>query len=172
MGTLIQQIIIFGAFPALMAFAAAGDFVSMTISNRLQITLIVLFCAIALLSGFTFAQFSHHALAFLLVLLVAFFCFARGWIGGGDAKLVACTALWFGPTLELYSYLLVAACLGGALTLIILYARTFSLPPSLSGQAWAARLHDQQQGIPYGIALALAALIVYPETAIFASAFR
>jgi prepilin peptidase CpaA len=144
----------------------------MTISNRLQMALIILFFALTLLSGFTLAQISHHILAFVSILLLAFFCFARGWIGGGDAKLAACTALWFGLTPELYSYLLVSACLGGALTLALLYARTFNLPPSLSGQAWAVRLHDQQQGIPYGIALALAALIIYPETSIFALAFK
>jgi prepilin peptidase CpaA len=32
------------------------------------------------------------------------------------------------------------------------------------GQAWLNRLHDRESGIPYGIALALGALIVYPNT--------
>jgi prepilin peptidase CpaA len=172
MQTLMLQLILLGAFPALMAFAAASDFVSMTISNRLQVMLIILFCAVALLAGFPLAKAGYHFLAFGLVLAVSFFCFARGWIGGGDAKLAACTALWFGFTPELYTYLLVAACLGGALTLAILYGRTLSLPRSLSAQSWAIRLHDQKQGIPYGIALAAAALVIYPETAIFALALR
>lgn len=172
MQTLTLQFIIFGAFPALMAFAAASDFVSMTISNRLQIMLIMLFCAVALMAGFPLARMGFHFLAFGLMLAVSFFCFARGWIGGGDAKLAACTALWFGFTPELYTYLLVSACLGGVLTLAILYGRNLSLPRSLSTQAWAVRLHDEKQGIPYGIALAVAALVIYPETAIFALALK
>jgi prepilin peptidase CpaA len=172
MQTLTLQLILFGAFPALMAFAAASDFVSMTISNRLQVMLIALFCVVALLAGLPLLQIGSHFLAFAIVLSVAFFCFARGWIGGGDAKLAACTALWFGFTPQLYTYLLVAACLGGVLTLAILYGRTLSLPRPLSTQAWAVRLHDGKQGIPYGIALAAAALIIYPETALFALALK
>jgi prepilin peptidase CpaA len=172
MQTLMLQSILFVAFPALMAFAAASDFVSMTISNRLQLMLIALFCVVALIAGFSPAQFGSHVLAFAVVLCVAFFCFARGWIGGGDAKLAACTALWLGFTPQLYTYLLVSACFGGVLTLAILYGRTLSLPKFLSTQTWALRLHDGKQGIPYGIALAAAALIIYPETAIFALAFK
>lgn len=168
MTNLLLQVLVFGAFPAVMAFAAASDLVSMTISNRLQILLICLFCVIALLAGFTFETLAYHLLAFLIVLAAAFICFARGWVGGGDAKLAACTALWFGLTPALYNYLLISACLGGALTLAILYGRSFSLPHRLANQSWILRLHDDKQGIPYGIALAVAALIVYPETVIFA----
>jgi prepilin peptidase CpaA len=35
---------------------------------------------------------------------------------------------------------------------------------------WARRLHAQDTGIPYGIALAGAALIVFPDTALWRSA--
>ena len=35
---------------------------------------------------------------------------------------------------------------------------------SLAGQAWLTRLHAKESGIPYGIALAIGALMVYPET--------
>jgi prepilin peptidase CpaA len=38
------------------------------------------------------------------------------------------------------------------------------LPYGLAGQAWLARLHDKESGIPYGIALTLGALMIYPET--------
>jgi prepilin peptidase CpaA len=169
---LVLQFILFGAFPALMAFSAASDFVSMTISNRIQAILIVLFFIAAFIAGLPLIQIGFHLLAFALILSISFFCFARGWIGGGDAKLAACTALWFGFTPQLYNYLLISACLGGALTLAILYCRTLSLPKMLSTQTWAVRLHDDKQGIPYGIALAAAALIVYPETTLFALALN
>ena len=31
-------------------------------------------------------------------------------------------------------------------------------------QAWLLRLHAKESGIPYGIALAIGALMIYPET--------
>ncbi len=43
-------------------------------------------------------------------------------MGGGDAKLIAATALWFGPNVSLMDYLVMVSILGGVLTLtIILY---------------------------------------------------
>jgi prepilin peptidase CpaA len=38
------------------------------------------------------------------------------------------------------------------------------LPQFLAGREWVDRLHRPDGGVPYGIALAAAALIVYPQT--------
>ena len=38
------------------------------------------------------------------------------------------------------------------------------LPALLAGQDWVERLHQKDAGVPYGIALAAAALAVYPDT--------
>jgi len=97
------------------------------------------------------------------VLVVTFVFFARGWIGGGDAKLAAATALWLGFD-QLLNYLVIASLIGGVLTLLILRFRLMPLPTFLAEQDWAKRLHRMDTGIPYGIALALAALAIYPET--------
>jgi prepilin peptidase CpaA len=105
---------------------------------------------------------SHVGAAFV-VLAVTFVFFARGWIGGGDAKLAAATALWLGFE-HLMPYLLYASLFGGVLTLAIIRFRLMPLPAMLAGQEWAKRLHRADGGVPYGIALALAALIVYPNT--------
>jgi prepilin peptidase CpaA len=64
----------------------------------------------------------------------------------------------------LLNYLLYASLFGGALTLIIIRLRLWPLPAALAGQEWAQRLHRADAGVPYGIALAAAALVVYPET--------
>lgn len=151
-------------FPFGMAFAAASDLTTMTISNRLQVVLLAGFMVAAALVGMDLATFGMHVGAGLLVLVVAFGCFAFGWIGGGDAKLAAVTALWFGFGLPLAEYLVTSAFFGGILTLLILFARAKPLPTVLAGQSWAVRLHDEKSGIPYGIALAGAALSVYPNT--------
>jgi prepilin peptidase CpaA len=54
--------------------------------------------------------------------------------------------------------------LGGGLTLLIVQFRALPLPQILAGQDWLDRLHRPDSGVPYGIALAAAALIVYPQT--------
>jgi prepilin peptidase CpaA len=89
--------------------------------------------------------------------------FARGWIGGGDAKLAAAIALWFGFE-HLMTYLLYASLFGGLLTLVIMRFRIMPLPAALAEQEWIKRLHRIDGGVPYGIALAAAALLIYPET--------
>jgi prepilin peptidase CpaA len=100
----------------------------------------------------------------MLVLAVGFAFFSRGWIGGGDAKLAAATALWLGFD-HLLAYLLWASIFGGVLTILILQFRLFPLPPQLSRHGWVERLHSKDAGVPYGIALAIAALFIYPYTA-------
>ncbi|MGA7431746.1 MAG: prepilin peptidase [Xanthobacteraceae bacterium] len=150
-------------FPGMMAFAASSDLLTMTIANRVSLILIAGFVVLALLSGMTGAELLSHLGAGAVVLAVAFFCFACGWIGGGDAKLAAATALWLGFS-HLFDYLVYASLLGGALTMLIVQFRAVPLPRLLSGQDWAERLHQEGGGVPYGIALAAAALLVYPET--------
>jgi prepilin peptidase CpaA len=50
------------------------------------------------------------------------------------------------------------------MTLFLLQARRIPLPEALAGMRWIARLHAANTGVPYGIALAAAGLIVYPKT--------
>ena len=104
-----------------------------------------------------------HIGAGAAVLVVTFTFFARGWIGGGDAKLAAATALWLGFD-QLMNYLLYASLFGGVLTLFVIRFRVMPLPAALAGQDWVKRLHRADAGVPYGIALAASALLVYPDT--------
>jgi len=150
-------------FPALMAFAAASDLFTMTISNRVSLALLGGFLGLAVLSGMGLHDILSHAGAGAAVLAVAFACFAFGWIGGGDAKIAAAAALWFGFG-HLMNYLLYASLFGGALTVLLLQFRQWPLPYPLAGQAWLTRLHAKETGIPYGIALSIGALMVYSDT--------
>lgn len=150
-------------FPALMAFAASSDLFTMTISNRLSLALTGGFFLLVLVTGMSLTAVGMHLGAGALVLAVTFAFFSFGWIGGGDAKLAAATALWFGFE-HLMDYLLYASLLGGALTLILLQFRRLPLPAPLSRQPWIQRLHETGGDVPYGIALAAAAMLVYPHT--------
>jgi prepilin peptidase CpaA len=151
-------------FPAMMAFAASSDLFTMTISNRVALILVAGFFALAFVSGMSPNDMLSHVGAALTVLAVTFVFFARGWIGGGDAKLAAATALWLGFE-HLMPYLLYASLFGGVLTLAMIRFRLMTLPAMLADQEWAKRLHRIDGGVPYGIALAAAALLVYPHTA-------
>lgn len=153
-------------FPLLMAYAASSDLLTMRISNRLVLLLLGFFFAIALLAGFSIELIGMHVASAALVLAVSFSFFALGWIGGGDAKLIAATTLWFGFE-GMLQYLVYASLLGGALTLSLLAVRRWPLPLQLKQVIWIDRLHDSKTGVPYGIALAAAGLLVYPTSAIF-----
>ena len=150
-------------FPLLMAFSAFSDLFTMTISNRVSLLLIAGFAVMAALIGMIPTDVLSHVGAGLAVLAATFTLFTCGWIGGGDAKLAAATALWLGfdPLME---YLLVASVLGGVLTLLIMRFRLTPMPAMLQTQQWAVRLHQVDAGVPYGIALAAGALAVYPHT--------
>ena len=121
------------------------------------------FFGLALIVGLPFADVLSHLGAAAVVLAITFVFFSRGWIGGGDAKLAAATALWLGFD-QLLNYLTIASILGGVLTLLIMRFRLMPLPTLLAEQEWAKRLHRMDAGVPYGIALAIAALWVYSDT--------
>jgi prepilin peptidase CpaA len=97
------------------------------------------------------------------MLIVGIGMFARGWIGGGDAKLFAVTALWVGWDM-LLEYAVVASLLGGVLTMAILFFRRVPISGLMLRFDWVARLHHNETGIPYGIALAAAGLMIYTKT--------
>src|ERR1700730_4646180 len=150
-------------FPAMMAFAASSDLLTMTISNRVSLILAGGFFMLAPAGGMAITDIGMHLGAACIVLVAAFGFFTQGWIGGGDAKLAAATALWLGFD-HLLPYLVYASLFGGALTLGLIQLRKLPLPAAIARHAWVVRLHDQQSGVPYGITLAAAALLVYPHT--------
>jgi prepilin peptidase CpaA len=160
---------ILAIFPGVMAFAAISDLLTMKIPNRASFVLIAGFLALALAVGLPLAVIGWHFAAGLLVLGVGFVLFNLGWIGGGDAKLAAATAVWLGFG-QLAQYGLVAAVFGGVLTLIILQLRRIDLSEGLLARTWLSRLHDKAVGVPYGIALAAAGLAIYPDTVIWLAA--
>ena len=162
----MQGAILVIVLPGLLALAASWDVASYTIPNRIQLAIIVAFVAFIALAGFTTAQLGAHLLAGFIGLAIGFTLFARGYIGGGDAKLFACVALWLGLG-NLLEYSLTAALFGGLLGVFLLSFRSLSLPPIALNQRWIMRLHDSRSGIPYGVALAIAALVLLPHADIF-----
>jgi prepilin peptidase CpaA len=155
-------------FPAAMAFAGAMDLFTMTIPNRVSLAMVVAFFVAAPFTGLSLGAVASHAGAGMMMLVIGFGMFTLGWLGGGDAKLLAAAALWIGFD-QLLGYLVLVTAAGGMLAMAILTYRSLTPPLWLCGQAWAVRLHDRSSGIPYGIALAVAGLWIYPSTSWFAT---
>lgn len=152
-------------FPILMAYSAMSDLLTMRLPNRLTVTIFLCFLALALAVSMPLAMLGENISCGLAMLLVGFFMFSRGWIGGGDAKLLAAIAAWLGWS-ALLEFVLLTAMLGGAMSLFVMQWRRWPLPGFMAGAPWIVRLHDPKEGVPYGIALAFGALHVYPHSPI------
>lgn len=161
-----SEILVLAVLPALLALAAGWDLASYTIPNWLQGALIAAFAAFVVATGLSTALIGSHLLAGFLGLLAGFSLFALGYIGGGDAKLFACTLLWLGLH-DILVFALAASLFGGVLTLSLLTLRRLPLPALAARQAWIMRLHDPKAGVPYGVALAAGAFVILPQTEIF-----
>lgn len=75
--------------------------------------------------------------------------FQFGMMGGGDVKMIAALALWF-PFDKLVSLIVIMSLAGGAITLVMLVEK------------WVRRRSEQPE-VPYGIAIAIAALLTLRE---------
>lgn len=149
-------------FPAVVIFAATIDVLTMRIPNWVSLILIAGFFVLALAGGMPPYDMLMHAAAGAAVLAAGILCFSMGWMGGGDAKVAGAVALWFGFS-HIMEFLVFASFFGGVLTLLILQLRRWPLPYPLAGQAWLVRLQTAR-GAPYGVALMIGALLVYPDT--------
>jgi prepilin peptidase CpaA len=133
-----------------LLFAAFTDLRSRQISNRLNLAIAIgaplFWWATALSLGDVAWQIG---IAVLTLFVTAGF-FALRWMGGGDVKLLTVLALWVPPAL--FMQLVIAmAVIGGVLTLAF--------------GAWhIARRQRDRLAIPYGVAIAAAALLVLGQT--------
>lgn len=93
---------------------------------------------IAIQIGVALAVFALFALAFHF-----------GMMGGGDVKMIGALALWF-PFQPLVTMLVIMSLAGGAITLLMLVDK------------WLRRRSEQPE-VPYGIAIAIAALLTLRE---------
>ena len=149
-------------FPALVAYAAVTDFLTMTISNRLSLALLAGWLVLAPFSGMTWPAFGWSLAGGGLVFAVGFGCFAAGWVGGGDVKFAAVVALWLGWD-HLLEYAVLFSLYGGLLTLAALSLSKLIEPLPILQVGFLNRF-NQHRRVPYGIALAVAALQLFPAT--------
>jgi prepilin peptidase CpaA len=162
----MTEAVILVIFPFCMVYAAVSDMLSMTIANRVPVILAASFLLIAPFTGMDWGVYGMHFAAGALVLAVSFGLFAMGVMGGGDAKLLAATALWFGLGFNLIEYMVAASFFGGVLTLALLAFRSSMVSNVVVNNLFLRHFADKKAGIPYAIALGLGGLITYPNSAL------
>lgn len=151
-------------FPALVLAAAVSDATSFTIPNRISLALLAIFPVAGLAVGLPLPTLGLHLAVGLGALVIGMAMFALRWLGGGDVKLIAAGVLWLGlpatPT-----FLLVGALVGGGLAMALLALRSDSFRPIVAlGPPWVNRLASPDQGVPYGVAIAVGALWALPAS--------
>jgi prepilin peptidase CpaA len=159
-----SQSLALSLFTAVMAVAAFEDFRRLTIPNLLPLLLCAAWpfyvAAVPSPDGAVSGILGAIGAA-LAVFLAGAVLFARGWLGGGDVKLLAAATLWAGAAQTL-GLLLVTGILGGALALILLSPLGgFALAArSLLGHPVFPEVPGSAIPVPYGVAIAGAGLIV------------
>ncbi|MCM8557954.1 A24 family peptidase [Sphingomicrobium sediminis] len=136
---------LFIAYAVILFIAAAQDLMARKISNLLPLALIIGAIVAVVLEGFS-AELWQNAALFVAVLVLGTFSFGRGWVGGGDVKLLAAVALWFGLMSGL-RMVVVTFLVGGLVTIVMLMVRM-----AFRGKSKKSRL------IPYGVAIAIGAV--------------
>ena len=147
-----------GTFVILMCAAIFTDVHRMKIPNVLVGLCLAGFFVFAALNGMALTDILLHMAAAFIILMIALVPYSFRAMGAGDVKLIAAIALWFGLGEELITFGILFSFYGGFLALAILSYRHMPLPAIVKGWNWAANLYNPTKGVPYGVAIAAAAI--------------
>ncbi|MBB4235281.1 A24 family peptidase [Rhizobium esperanzae] len=162
---------VFLILPLCLAMAGFSDLFTMTIPNRISLILIASFVILAPLSGLGLGEIGMHLAAAAIVFTAGFALFAFNVMGGGDAKLLSATALWFGLNESLLFLMTDVAAIGGLITLLILLVRTQSNTILAIGLPVPNSVLLAKK-IPYGIAIAIGGFMAFPASPLFLAALE
>jgi prepilin peptidase CpaA len=155
------EILALTVFAVLLLYAAGSDVARLTIPNWVSIALTAAFVPAALALGMPLGEIGMHLLFGVAVLAVGFFLFQANVIGGGDAKLLAATAVWTGFA-AFMPFVFWTAVAGGVMALVMLAARQF-VRQAETHPPFVNRLLEHKGGIPYGVAIMAGGLMAIPS---------
>ena len=134
----------------LVFLAAVEDGLRLTIGNW-QSAGIAIAAIVAVAIEGPAAGLWQNFLLLVVMLAAGTFLFARGWMGGGDIKLLAASSLWF-DLASGWKLLVAIALAGGVEALLVIALRRIAWPDAARRRVLLLR---RGEGIPYGIAIAL-----------------
>jgi prepilin peptidase CpaA len=169
MMTTVLAILVLAILPLGVLLAAVSDLFTMTIPNRVSAVLLLSFFVIAPLIGLSWPAIGMSLVAGLAVFGVCFALFAMNVMGGGDAKLLTATAVWFGFNNALLAYLVAVGFAGGVVTLVFLILRANANSVMAMGIPLPASMTTAKK-IPYGVAIAIAGFLTFEKAPIYSLA--
>ena len=157
---LIRPVVV-SVFAVLVMVAAMRDLTSFTIPNWISLALAGAFLPAAFAVGLPLSTIGFCGIVGVAMLVIGIGMFAMRWIGGGDAKLMAAASLWLGVS-GLAPFVIFTALAGGALALMLLAMRSAWVRPfAAAGPPWVDRLATPGGSAPYGVAIAVGALLAF-----------
>nr|WP_111298506.1 prepilin peptidase [Paracoccus saliphilus] len=157
-------------YPIIMIHAGIGDLRTMRIPNRLILLLLAGYTVAVPLFGLTLPELFFSFAAAAIVFALGFLAFSCRWMGGGDVKLLTVATLWLGAG-NVVTFIFYTSIFGAILTISLLIFRAARLPVPWRGPQWISALHRRDCGVPYGVAIAAAAVLVYLRTPWVAAQF-
>ena len=145
-----------------MVWGMVSDIRTLNIPNAVSVLLFILLLPAGLMAGWGLGDIALHYGAALALLVPMIFLYAGGFFGGGDLKLFIAASIWIGWQ-ALPAYLLSVVLIGGVLALIVLVLRKIPELPYLGRLPWIGPGGEPAQGIPYGVAIAIAAIALFPR---------
>jgi prepilin peptidase CpaA len=146
-----------------MILAATSDVLSRRIPNRLTMLVAVSFVVMALTGGIPHVVILMHVCAGLGLLIVGYALFLCGWLGGGDAKLLAAAGLWLGVS-KLAAFLALTVFAGGILALAVLTWSLIVFDAEVKDSPLSRRVGWIKPTLPYGYAISAGALLAFSQT--------
>ena len=156
-------LLLLSILPCLVIAAGLHDLTTMKIPNWISGLLILCFFPTAFMVGLPPMTVAIHFGIAVVALLVGMGLFALRYIGGGDAKLMAAVCLWLGVAGSA-TFILCTAVAGGAFCLLLIVARSEVRPYVHGAPQWVDSLLEPKADIPYGVAVAIGALMAFPTS--------
>ena len=148
------RLVVAAALTGVLAWASFTDIRERKIRNTAVLAVLALYLPWALMTGSV-----HEVLlalgAGVLALVLGFAIFSAGWMGAGDAKLFAATALFAGWQ-NLFAFIILITLAGGLIALLSLVSR----PKEALALMANGGKGDAGRGIPYGVAIAVGSAIL------------
>jgi prepilin peptidase CpaA len=107
---------VLSVYAGILIWAAISDALRLRIPNNVPLALLALYPLYLVSSGDAMQGLPSLGVA-AIVFALGFVFFARGWMGGGDVKLLSVGALWAGPHL-IGDFLVMASLVGGVQALV------------------------------------------------------
>ena len=158
-------------FPLLVLTAALTDATRYVIPNRLSLLAAGAYPLAALAAGLPLPALGLSLALGVVALLVGMALFALRIVGGGDAKLMAVCGLWLGWS-AFTPFLVWTGVAGGVLAASLLVGRKLHPYAPARTPAWVRRLLTPGENVPYGVAIAVGALVAFPTSPVVLAAGR